>query len=201
MKALFFTLLLAAFVAPGLHAQNVTAKERAKAVKYLEKTRNEILAATKGLSEAQWKYKAAPDKWSIAEVAEHIAAAEDFISEMIHEKVMNAPARKEAADLAELDDLVITKVPDRSHKVQAPEPLKPSNRFGSPKESLMHFRESRAKTILFVKKTEGLRQHAMENPMGKVLDGYQWALFVGAHSERHFHQIEEVKQSPGFPKK
>jgi hypothetical protein len=32
------------------------------------------------------------------------------------------------------------------------------------------------------------------------LDGYEWLLFIGAHSERHTKQILEVKADPNFPK-
>lgn len=188
-------------VSPVLRAQNLTPEERGKAVKYLEKTRAGVLEATKGLSQAQWDFKPGPDRWSVAEVTEHIAAAEDFLMDMVHEKVMKAPARADGEDVKAIDEFVLQAIPDRSHKVQAPEPLRPTNRFGSPKDSLKHFRESRAKTIAFLKSTKDLRQHATDSPMGKKLDGYEWVLLVAAHSERHTKQIEEVKADPGFPKK
>ncbi|MBC8003683.1 MAG: DinB family protein [Opitutaceae bacterium] len=203
MKRLLFALCLTLTVllSPALQAQNLTPEDREKAVKYLEKTRAALLEATKGLSEAQWSFKQAPDRWSVAEVTEHIAAAEDFLMGMILEKVMKAPARTEADDVKALDELVLQRIPDRTSKVQAPEPLRPSNKFGSPKESLKHFTESRAKTIEFVKITKDLRQHATDSPLGKKLDGYQWVLFIGAHSERHTKQLNEVKADPNFPKK
>lgn len=201
MKRLLFALCLTVLVSPALRAQNLTPEERVKAVKYLEKTREKVLEATKGLSEAQWNFKQAPDRWSVAEVTEHIAAAEDFLMAMIVEKVMKSPARTETVDLKALDELVLEKISDRSNKVQAPEPLRPSNKFGTPTESLKHFKESRARTIVFLKTTKDLRHHAVDSPMGKKLDGYQWVLFIGAHSERHTKQLNEVKADPNFPKK
>src|SRR5262245_66514785 len=54
----------------------LTDQERAEAVKYFEDTRQNFLDAIKGLSEAQWRYKAGPDRWSIAEVAENIDVSE-----------------------------------------------------------------------------------------------------------------------------
>jgi len=50
-------------------------------------------------------------------------------------------------------------VPDRTHKAQAPEPLVPTNRFGSPEGAIKHFVESRATTEDFLKTTTGLRDH------------------------------------------
>lgn len=201
MKRLLFALCLTALVNPLLRAQSLTPDERAKAIKYLEKTRAGVLEATKGLSPAQWNFKPATNRWSVAEVTEHIAAAEDMLANMIQEKVMKAPARTGAEDVQAIDELVLQRVPDRTTKAQASEPLQPTNRFGSPKDSLKHFKESRAKTIALLKKTKDLRQHAVDSPFGKKLDGYQWVLFIAAHSERHTKQINEVKADPNFPKK
>src|SRR5882724_5283436 len=148
MKAtpLIVTLILM-LVTPVVRAQNLTPKEVDKAVAYLEKTRNGVLDATKGLSEAQWNFKPGPDRWSVAEVAEHIAAAEDLLMGLIQSQVMTSPPRTEPEDVTALDELVLQRVGDRSQKAQAPEPLKPNNRYGSPEKSLRHFQESRAKTI------------------------------------------------------
>ena len=54
----------------------MTAGERAKALKYLEESRAEFLAAIDGVSDAQWKWKPAPAKWSVGECAEHIVMSE-----------------------------------------------------------------------------------------------------------------------------
>ena len=42
--------------------QSLTKAERDRAANYLQQTRDGVLAATKGLSEAQMKFKAAPDR-------------------------------------------------------------------------------------------------------------------------------------------
>jgi hypothetical protein len=181
-------------------AQEVTQAEKDKALQYLETTKKNVLEATKGLSEAQWNFKAAPERWSVAQVMEHIAAAEDFIRGMVKEKVMMAPAGEAGRDVKKTDDAVLAMVPDRTNKVQAPEPLVPTNRFGSPEGSIKHFVESRATTEDFLKSTAGMRDHVMDSPMGK-LDGYEFVLFIAAHSERHTKQINEVKADPNFPKK
>ncbi len=200
MKKILALLLLTLFMIPMLQAQNLTSAERTRALKYLEKTRAGFFAATKGLTPAQWNFKPATNRWSVAEVTEHIAAAEDFLRGMIQDKVLKAPPRAEAEDLKALDEMVLQKIPDRSVKAQAPEPLQPNNRFGSPKESLKHFKASRAETVALLKATPDLRDHALESPLGKKLDGYQWLLFLAAHSERHTKQINEVKADANFPK-
>ena len=160
-----------------------------------------MLHATSGLSEAQWNFKAAPDRWSVAEVTEHIAAAEDLFREMIENQVLKAPPRAEKEDVAALDAMVVRVIPDRTRKADAPEALRPTNRFGSPEEALRHFVAAREKTLALLKSRDDLREHATESPLGKKLDAYEWILFAGAHSERHTKQIEEVEANPNFPKK
>jgi hypothetical protein len=191
---LFFT---SAAAAP---APEVTPAERDRALQYLESTKKNVLEATNGLTQAQWNFKPAPDRWSVAQVMEHIAASEDFIREnLLKEKVMVAPAADLGRDVKQTDKAVVAKVPDRTHKAQAPEPLVPSNRFGSPDGSVRHFVESRATTEQFLNTTTGLRDHVMDGPVGKM-DGYEFVLFIAAHCERHTKQINEVKADPNFPK-
>jgi hypothetical protein len=186
--------------AAGTSAQEVTPAERDRALQYLESTKKNVLEATKGLSEAQWNFKPAPDRWSVAQVMEHIAASEDFIRDnLIKEKVMVSPARQLGRDVKQTDQAVVAMVPDRTRKAQAPEPLVPSNRFGSPDGSVRHFVESRATTEQFLKTTTGLRDHVIDGPVGKM-DGYEFVLFIAAHCERHTKQINEVKADPNFPK-
>jgi len=190
-----------AFAAANARAQETTQADKDKALAYLESTKKGVLDATKGLSEAQWNFKPASDRWSVAECVEHIAAAEDFIRGMAVDKVMKAPAAP-GRDTAKIDAGIVAMIPDRSQKAQAPDELKPTNRFGSPEGSLKHFVESRTATENFLKDTPDLRAHAVDSPIGgPKLDAYEWVLFVSAHSQRHTKQIEEVRANENFPKK
>ena len=98
----------------------------------MQETQKDFLAAINNLSDAQWKFKAAPDRWSIAECAEHITVTEDTIWKLISEKMMKSPATPEKrAEAQGKDELIVTKVPDRSRKAQAPEQLVPTGRFAT----------------------------------------------------------------------
>jgi len=179
--------------------QGLTQADRERGVTYLEQTRDGVVESVKGLSEAQMKFKAAPERWSVAETLEHIAKAEDFIFQNVTDQVMKAPAGPAGRDTAKIDAMVLAMIPDRSHKAQAPPPLVPTSSW-TPAESLDHFLKSRAKTIAFLESTPDLREHAADSPLGQPLDAYEWLLFIGAHSERHTKQILEVKADPAFPK-
>jgi len=181
-------------------AQTLSPADRDRAVQYLEQTRDGVVATTKGLSEAQLKYKSAPDRWSVAETLEHIAVSEDFLLANVKNNVMKAPAGPADRDTAKIDASVLAVIPDRSRKAQAPPELVPKGRW-TPSEALDHFLKSRAETIAFLQATPDLRQHVTDSPFGQKLDAYEWLLFIGAHSERHTKQIVEVKSDANFPKK
>jgi DinB family protein len=199
--AVAVTLILAMAGAAMAKAQDVSPADKDRALQYLESTKKGVLDATKGLSDPQWNFKPAPDRWSVAEVMEHLAAAEDMLRGVTQEQIMKSPAVpvRSAEEIKKADETVLTMVPDRSHKAQAPEPLKPTNRFGSPEAAQKHFVESRAATEEYLKSTPGLRAHLGDSPLGK-LDGYEFVLFTAAHSERHTKQMLEVKADPNFPK-
>jgi len=183
----------------AVRAQELSQAEKDKALQYLESTKKGVEEATKGLSAAQWNFKPAPDRWSIAEVMEHIAATEDTLRGMVTEQVLKAPPAPDR-DVKQIDEMVMTRIPDRSHKAQAPDALRPTNRFGSPEGALKHFEETRAATVALLKSTPDLRQHATDSPLGVKVDGYEWILFIAGHSERHTKQMLEVKADPNFPK-
>ena len=68
MRGLFAMLLV--FSLPVLAADpHMTKEERANALPWLEQSRAEFLAAVDGVTEAQWKWKPAPDRWSVGRKA------------------------------------------------------------------------------------------------------------------------------------
>jgi DinB superfamily len=189
MKMLRF-LAVAAFVASPVFADDAL-------VKQLQRTEERLLKSIDGLSAEQWNFKAAPDRWSIAECVEHIAAAEPFIRGAVEGAMKDSPA----VDGSNKDETILKFITDRSKKFKAPEPLVPTKRFASPADAVEFFRKERAATIEFAKGEEAaFRAHAREHPAFGALDAYGWLLFLSGHSERHTLQIEEVKADPVFPK-
>lgn len=181
----------------------LTKEERDRAVDYLKQTQKDFLAAIDGVSEEQWKFKAAPDRWSIAETAEHIAVTEQMIWELVSGKIMKSPAAPEKqAEAKGKDETILTVIPDRSRKAQAPERLKPTGRWATRAALTRDFDSMREKEIAYLKETkEDLRNHFEEHPFLKTMDAYQWLIFNGAHSKRHTAQILEVKAEANYPKK
>ncbi|MBI3646015.1 MAG: DinB family protein [Acidobacteriales bacterium] len=195
-------ILLATAVASLAQTATLTAEERESLLKSLQAGHDAFVQSISGLSEKQWKFKPAPDRWSVAEVAEHITIAESTLLGMVQKQIMATPAAPEKrAEVKGKDEAVVTALEDRSHKAQAPEFLKPTNRWATRDELTKAFEEERKATMDYVKTTtDDLRDHFAPHPFLGPMDAYQWILLISAHSDRHTKQIAEVKADKNFPK-
>jgi hypothetical protein len=195
-------LAIALALAPAApKAAEVSAQDRAKLVDYLTKMRDQVLAESSKLTDAQWNFKQGPDRWSVGQVVEHLALAESYMFDL-QQKAISGPAAtpEQQAATKDKDAMIMKAIPDRTRKAQAPEPLQPGARLGDRAAVLKAFKDRRAKTIEYARKTkDDLRAHVGDSPLGP-LDGYQWLLFMAAHSERHLAQIKEVKADAQFPR-
>ena len=147
-------------------SSTLTKEERDLAVDYLRQTQKDFLAAIEGVSEEQWKFKAAPDRWSIAETAEHIAVTEDMIWKLVSEKIMKSPATPEKrAEVKGKEETILKVIPDRSRKAQAPEQLKPTGKWATRAALVKDFETTRGQEIAYLKETkEDLRSHFEDHP-------------------------------------
>lgn len=186
-------------LAGGAMGQDITNMEREHGLKYLAETRANVIEAVKGLSEAQFHYKPAPDRWSVAECLEHISIVEGSVATRIRPALEKAPAPAAGRDFQQVDALILKTVPDRSTKVKAPPPLEPTRSL-TPAEYLERFLASREQTVDWLKTDHDLRGHVVDHPVLGPLDGYEWILAAAGHSDRHTQQILEVKADPNFPK-
>lgn len=181
--------------------RSLTPEEREAALKLFQSSRDNFLKSVAGLSEKQWTFKPAPDRWSVAEVAEHITISETTIFGLV-QKTMQAPADpSKRQQVKGKDQLIEDKVPDRSQKFKAPEILQPTGRWSNEADLLKAFEQARDSNMNYVRTTnDDLRDHFFDHPVLGPMDGYQWLLLIATHSARHTAQIEEVKADPNFPK-
>jgi len=179
----------------------LTAQERDAALKQFQTTHDNFLKSISGLSEKQWTFKPAPDRWSIAEVSEHITVSESTLFGVV-QKAMQSPADPAKREQVKgKDQMILEKVPVRTQKFKAPEILQPTGRWATEAELTKAFDEARKNNMEYIRTTnDDLRDHFFDHPVMGPLDGYQWLLLISAHSARHTAQIEEVKADPNFPK-
>lgn len=199
----FPALLLSAVL---LTAAPLSEGDRGRILSELHASRKMFLDSLAGVSQKQWVYKAGPDRWSIQETAEHLAAAEPFLRGLITEQIMKSPANPELAaqrapSNAAMNEQIVKALQDRTQKATAPEPIQPKKLYTTPADAIGAFNKERDTTLDYIRKTQDdLRVHFFKGPTGQDMDAVQWMLLLAGHTERHTAQILEVKASPGYPK-
>lgn len=184
-------------------AQPMTQAERTGLVLKLDASEKQFFAAIEGLSEAEWHWKPASDKWSVAEVSDHLDLAEIKTLELVRDMASRPSTPEKKAEVSGKDERVEKEIPDRSqHRMMRPDFLAPIDRWPSPAALMKDYKANRAKTIAWVRATQDdLRSRMAPHPEMGLMDGYQWLLLIAAHCERHTAQILEIKALPGFPKR
>lgn len=160
--------------------------------------RARLLAAVEGLSEEQQRYSPAPDRWSAAQLVEHLAIVEGNVVTLVGKLLAKAEETGEAVAAAEpFAPVSIEEFVERSRtaKYEAPERIRPTGLALA--DALARLRDSRAALHSLrprIERTDG-RALRFPHPAWGPLDLYQWLLFVGAHEDRHRAQLETLKQT------
>jgi sugar phosphate isomerase/epimerase len=173
----------------------LTLEERSAAVAELEASRRRLLDSVEGLTEGQWQNRPSPDRWSIAECAEHITAAELPLAKFIAVSATLEPSEEERREIRGKDDFVRRFLRDRSQRGEAPERIRPKGRFATREDTVRAFEERREANLAYARETsDPLRDRFALHPFAGVIDGYQWVLFLAAHTDRHAEQIEGIRR-------
>jgi hypothetical protein len=78
--------------------------------------------------------------------------------------------------------------------------IKPTGKFLSKEELVSSFKAAREITLNYIRTTnDSLKMHVAAHPTVGELTAYQWLIWIAAHADRHVAQIQEVKDSNGFP--
>ncbi len=165
-------------------------------VQLLRRSQSTYLNALENVSPAQAAYKPGSERWSIAEVAEHVAATEQYMLKLIK----NASPSTEESD-PRMDERIHRGGADRTRTFTAPEGVRPRGRFRDLAEAAAYFSDARRKTFEFVEQAQaGLRRLRVVHPVAGNIDAYQNALIMAYHPERHAAQIAEIKTGAAYPK-
>jgi hypothetical protein len=184
--------------------QTLPQSELDRARLYLDQTKSGIVGALRKLSESQWKFKPGVDRWSTAEIVEHIIIVQERVLGPLRDKLNEAPVGPAHPDYKHVDDIIIYQIPNRLTKF--PSPAQPVGDFAR-SQALERLLTNYARLNEFLETTPGLRNRSVESPPLKAvsngaygsMDGYQWILAVAAHTERHTKQVLEVMADHNFP--
>jgi hypothetical protein len=184
------------------HALSQIELDRARL--YLEQTKILIVGAIRNLSELQWNFKPGPDRWSIAEIVEHIIVVQERVLGPAREQLENTPITPVHPEYKRVDDMIIYQIPSRLMKFPSPfQPAAGVSRSDAIERLLANYADLNER----LETTPDLRNHSIESApikaisggMYSSMDGYQSILAAAAHTERHTKQVVEVMAHPVFP--
>lgn len=196
----FATTLLCLVVAAGntlpLQAAPMTDRDRERLIAHLQMTTSWLPDEVAHLSQAQLEYRPASDKWTIAEVVQHLVLAEPNYWKMLQNGVNHPHAPGFKSRGADVD--VLWYGIDRTHHQKTSTDQDARGQAIQISEALAKFAQLRDTMLQYAKTTtDDLRGHDVRE---WNVDAYQWFLEISTHAQRHILQIREIKADPGFPK-
>src|ERR1700722_1823307 len=181
---------------------HMTAEERTRVLNYLEDSRKEFLMSIDGVTEEQWKWKPAPERWSVGETAEHIVLAEALLFGTVQKAIASPPNPAWEEKTKGKTEFIEKGRAPRLGKATAPEPIVPGGKM-TQLQVRETFLKQRVEIEKFARDTQvSLKEYTVEHPFAvfNTLNAYQWLIYAPLHTERHDKQIAEVKATQGYPK-
>jgi uncharacterized damage-inducible protein DinB len=169
---------------------------------YVDAQRGAVLGAAAAVPDDRFTERPAPQRWSAAEVCEHLHLVERGCARLIGKLAAEARAsghRAETDTASVLGALDGSDLLDRSTPREAPERVAPKGTL-SREEVLRALEESRAELRRAMEVADGLALGDVRgvHPRLGEIDLYQWILFVGHHEARHAPQMAEIASQLGI---
>jgi uncharacterized damage-inducible protein DinB len=166
---------------------------------HIDGTRERLLRAVEGLSEEQQHFRPAADRWSVAQLCEHLSIVEGNVAGLLGKVLGKAEGSGTSRDdSAPFAPVSVEEFVERTRdvKLDAPESVRPGDSRPLA-DSLAALDASRSALRALRPRIERADAHALRfpHPTWGPLNLYQWLLFVGAHESRHLAQIEALKES------
>ena len=170
----------------------------------ISRQREKLLQSVSGLSEAQLNHKAEETAWSVGDVVNHVALADEasvkltsILLKRARENKLPPDLSPEASQIHAIDEILPRL---NAAKFRAPEFVAPHSQVPVD-ESLKRLESSRQRVLANV---EDLGEYDLSalthpHPAAGELNAYQWILMAGFHESRHADQINRMKSHPGFP--
>jgi hypothetical protein len=167
---------------------------------FVEKEQNRFAESSSNLSEAQEIYRTASDRWSIAELAEHVGIVDDRVVQLTRKFLNeNGPS----SELPAFQPVSLDRFAPRwSEPFTAPERVAPKGLM--PVSESLARKKATLETLLSLQpQIEALdcSQMMWPHPIFGDMNLYEWLLVSGMHNLRHREQIEVIKSSESFPNK
>lgn len=173
-----------------------------EAIEIVGKMHSELRNEVAGLAIEQQGFRPVADRWTIAEIVEHVAIVQEGMSKIAGKLIKDAEAAgARARPDGSIDPVATDFIPDRSiQRFSAPERVHPkagasiSESLAKIEKDYQRLRDMRPSIESF-----DLSAVTFPHPAFGELNGYQWLALLGVHEGRHLQQIREIKETEGYP--
>ncbi len=183
----------------------MTEEERAQLLDLLDESELFFLSSLAGVSDAQWNFKSAPERWSVGECAEHIMRSNEALLASAQIALDRDPDPDWFEKTSGKSELLIRVMPNRNPGgaggASAPQEIRPTGEF-TRTEIVRGFKELYGTIRTWVEEMDRpLKEHLESHsfPFFDPLNAYQWAIYVPLHTIRHTKQMIEVMETEGYP--
>ena len=171
-----------------------------EAKQHLTDQRLRVLDAIASIPEALRDKRGQVDRWSPAEVLEHLYIIETAFGKIFTMKFADAKAnglRRDTEDGAIANDTFRSLLLNREQRIAAPERTAPRGTM-SCAEALENLRTSRAALFEAIDGADGyaLQDIRHLHPVLGEQNFYDWLMIAGWHEARHAEQIREIHSIP-----
>ena len=168
----------------------------AEVLNYLDSERAELFEAVKLVPTELRNQPPGPDRWSVAQVLQHLVIIEKRIGMGMTKWVGDAVAGGLGPELetsSVLNSLDLALIADRSRRRNAPDEVRPDGNLDAA-SAWTALEQTRAALRAGVLPGDGLAlgDVIQPHPVLGPINLYQWLLFVGSHEVRHTAQVREI---------
>lgn len=171
----------------------------AEIVTHLDASRVVVEQAIESVPEHLRDRRPDPDRWSVAEVLEHLSIVDGQIAALFAARV---GAARDAGLAAERETTPVSgmfkvhRMLDRSRRIESSERSLPLGQLGwrGAADAFIRQHDALRDTVLSLDGL-ALADVVATNPVFGPLNMYQWVLFAGGHEQRHAAQIVDIGTS------
>ncbi len=197
MKNLLLFPCLLLMVGLALAQQSWTEEDRQYLLYNLNRTTAELEKEVAGFSESQWHFRENPDRWSIAQVIEHLGIYErKYYDERYLLSLM--PPEPELGGTVSPDSYYLDWMAEEQPHT-APASAIPLELMKG-KDNWAYFLAGRERNVKVIETTDvDFRAHYTYRSNGKRWNIHQLYIILFAHCDRHLGQIRRIRSHPDFP--
>ena len=167
----------------------------------MEAEQAKFVGSVSGLTDAQANFCPAPDAWTIAEIAEHLAIVNGGFLRIAHKLLKEAEAAGAAALTNwQMNGVLVGPDGQQPPPFAAPDRVKPqggqaiADSLTKLAETLAGFHEIKTRLS-----ATDCSAPTFPHPAVGPLNTYQWMIVQAEHLDRHRGQVERLKQTTGYP--